>query len=231
MSLPPITIPLLDPAGPVDPDNDLLLIRQGLNDRKIPAGSLQQVRLSGLSMLPGQLVSSDVLLIGRNNGSGYDNYLLPPQYLGFLNGVNMWFYQAAAPLGWTVIPNTGDRLLAVSDISTQTSPAKYNGVFAPALTGNWQQNDTALDITQIPAHSHVVKVWKSDIDGNLSAKIGSTNRNTGNNQNTNKTGGAGSTVTASTDPAGATVGHNHGAIWRPLAAVGILCTKNKQVGQ
>lgn len=232
MSLPPITIPDLDPAGPVDPDNDLLIIRQGLNDRKISPANLGNIRLGGLNMLPGQLVASDVLLIGRDNGAGYDNYIMPPQYLGFLNGVNCWFYQASAPLGWSVIPNTGDRLLAISDVSTQITPQnKYAGEFAPALTGNWQQSDATLDITQIPAHSHVIKVWKSDQEGNLSSKIGSTNRTTGNNQNTNKTGGAGSTVTASTDPAGATVGHNHGNTWRPLAAVGILCTKNLQVGQ
>jgi hypothetical protein len=233
MSLPPITIPLLDPAGPIDPDNDLLLIRQGLNDRKIPAGSLQQVRLTGLQMLPSQLVASDVLLIGRDNGSGYDNYIMPPQYLGFLNGTNCWFYQASAPLGWTVIPNVGDRLLAISDISTQVSPppAKYNAVFAPNLTGDWLQKNAVLNITQIPAHSHVIKVWKSDQEGNLSPKIGSTNRTTGNNQNTGNTGGIGSTNTASSEPAGATQGHNHGNEWRPLAAVGILCTKNKQIGQ
>lgn len=225
MSLPPITIPLLDPAGPVDPDNDLLLIRQGLNDRKIPAGQIGNLRLGEFTMLPGQLVASDVLLIGRVNGGGYDNYIMPPQYLGFLNGTNAWFYQAAAPLGWSIIAGTGNRVLACSD-----STNKYNGVNAPNQTGDWQQSNATLTIEQIPAHSHIIKVWKSDQEGNLSSKIGSTNRNTGNNQNTGQTGGIGSNNQTSTSPAGATQGHNHGNSWRPLANVGILCTKNKLVG-
>jgi hypothetical protein len=226
MSLPPITIPLLDPAGPIDPDNDLLLIRQGLNDRKIPAGSLQQVRLTGLQMLPGQLVASDVLLIGRDNGSGYDNYIMPPQYLGFLNNTATWFWMPNAPLGWTVIPGSGDKVLGTA----LPGGAVYQYT-TPGYQGDWQQQNATLTIDQIPAHSHVVKVWKSDQEGNLSPKIGSTNKTTGNNQNTGKTGGAGSTITASTDPAGATNGHNHGLQWRPAAAVGLLCIKDKLVGQ
>ena len=214
MSLPPITIPLLDPAGPVDPDNDLLLIRQGLNDRKIPAGELQNTRLGGLQMLPGQLVASDVLLIGRDNGAGYDNYIMPPQYLGFLNGTNCYFYQAAAPLGWTIIPNTGNRVLAVSDNNGNL----YKGNAAPFIMNlnTWQQDDHILTITQIPVHSHNYDVYKSDIDGNISLKTASTNRSS---KNTTKTADAGGGL-----------GHNHGNTWRPAAVVGILCTKNKAVG-
>lgn len=211
MSLPPITIPDLDPAGPIDPDNDLLLIRQGLNDRKATAGALQQTRLGGLSMLPGQLVDTDVLLIGRNNGSGYDNYIMPPQYLGFLNGTCTWFWQAAAPLGWTVVPNTGDKVLATALPGGQAY--QYYGV---GFLGNWQQDNHTLTLAEIPVHSHNYDVYKSDIDGNLSLKTASTNRSS---KNTTKTADAGGGQ-----------GHNHGATWRPAAAVGILCVKDKQVG-
>lgn len=211
MSLPPITIPLLDPAGPVDPDNDLLLIRQGLNDRKIPAGQIGSLRLGELTMLPGQLVASDVLLIGRVNGGGYDNYIMPPQYLGFLNGTNAWFYQAAAPLGWTILQNTGNRVLACSD-----STNKYNGQNAPSQTGTWQQTDTILTIAQMPSHHHAVDARGAEkasgnlVEGHRSGSTGSSEWDTKN------TGGG--------------QGHNHGNTWRPLANVGILCTKNKAVG-
>lgn len=219
MSLPPITIPDLDPAGPVDPDNDLLLIRQGLNDRKVSPANLGNIRLGGLDMLPGQAVASDVLLIGRNNGSGYDNYIIPPQYIGFLNGVNMWFYQAAAPLGWTVIPAVGNRLLAVSDLASQspTPPASYNGVFAPNQTGSWQQPNHVLTINEIPSHTHTIKASSDNLSGA--------------NEGYARTGkfdhAVGTLLSSST---GGGQGHNHGDTWRPLANVGILCTKNKQVG-
>lgn len=227
MSLPPITIPLLDPAGPVDPDNDLLLIRQGLNDRKIFAGDLMNTRLGGLSMLPGQLVASDVLLIGRNNGAGYDNYIMPPQYLGFLNGTRMWFYQGAAPLGWTVIPNVGDRLLAVSDI---TPLFKYKGANAPAQVGLWQQEGVnggvpgaGLTLLQIPLHNHTIKASSDNLSGANAdyARTGKADHDAGTIESSYSGGGTG----------GQGQPHNHGDSWRPAANVGILCEKNKLVGE
>ena len=207
----PITIPDLDPAGPIDPANDLLLIRQGLNDRKVLAGSLSNPTLASLTFLPGQLVASDVLLVGRNNGITYDNFIVPPQYLGFLNGTRMWFYQSAAPLGWTIIPGTGDRILGVSD-----GALNYNGVPAPTQTGSWQQEGHVLTISEIPSHSHVVQVTDDAGTSFTSFAKGRTfndeiNRSTGN------TGGG--------------LAHNHGLIWRPAANVGILCVKDKLVGQ
>lgn len=210
----PVTIPDLDPAGPIDPANDLLLIRQGLNDRKVSAGELSNPSFSTYDMLPGQLVASDLLLIGRNNGISYDNYVMPPQYLGFLNGVRMWFYQASAPLGWTLIPNTGDRLLAVSDGTTN-----YNAVTSPNQTGTWQQGDVdgvpgrGLSIAQMPAHNHTFKSGHSSEDGLYMMR--------------NKNGGQTSTSSIS----GSGQAHNHGSIWRPAANVGILCVKDKTVGQ
>lgn len=208
MTLPPITIPLLDPAGPIDPDNDLMLIRQGLNDRKIPAGSLLTPRLGGLPMLPGQLIASDVLLIGRNNGSGYDNYIMPPQYLGFLNNTTMWFWQSSAPLGWTVVPNSGDKVLAT--ILPGGASYKYN---AFGYQGTWQQADHYLTIDEMPAHTHDIATGHSGTTGLalFRSKVG--------------------TPVLQTESEGGNGPHNHGLLWRPSAAVGILCVKDKQVGQ
>lgn len=210
MSLPPITIPLLDPAGPIDPNNDLLLIRQGLNDRKITAGNLNNPILGNLQMLPGQLISSDVLLIGRNNGAGYDNYIMPPQYLGFLNGTNCYFYQATAPLGWTVIPNTGDKILACS----VPGGTLYNGAAAGTQAGTWQQTEHVLTIAQIPSHNHNIQIRQNNNLGNFVAMASNTGVGVG-----------------STEFQGGGLGHHHGQTWRPLANIGILCSKTLLVGQ
>lgn len=216
MSFPPITLPALDPAGPVDPDNDLLLIRQGLNDRKIPAGQIGNLRLGDLTMLPNSLLASDVILVGRSNIGGYDNFIMPPQYLGFLNGTSAWFYQATAPLGWTITPNSGDRVLACSD-----SVNKYNSTNAPGQTGTWQQPGHTLTINQIPSHSHSALARDSGQSSITRLGRGSTSSTP---QNFTFLEG---TVIGNT---GGGQSHNHGTTWRPLANVGILCQKSLLIG-
>ncbi len=212
----PVTIDQLDSATmPIDPDNNLLLIRQGLNDRKVLAGQLSNPSLGSLSMLPSQLVASDVLLVGRYNGSTYDNYIVPPQYLGFLNNIKMWFYEATAPLGWTIIPATGDRLLAVATVSLP-----YDGVWGGSQSGDWQQKDHELTKEQMPVHSHTMRYTVDAGSGN-------------NRVARARTENASSTFTTDSEGGldGVTQGHNHGSSWRPAANVGILCVKDKLVGQ
>ena len=211
----PVTIDQLDPATmPIDPDNNLLLIRQGLNDRKVLAGQLSNPSLASLSMLPGQLVASDVLLVGRYNGSTYDNYIIPPQYLGFLNNTKMWFYENEAPAGWTIIPATGDRLLAVSDGITN-----YSGAAPGSQAGQWQQLNHTLTEEQMPVHKH--SFLGANSSGPAFTKI--------------SRGSLTDATEFETDPAGGlngiTQGHNHGDGWRPKANIGCLCVKDKLVGQ
>lgn len=237
----PVTIPELDPAGPIDPNNDYLLIRQGLNDRKATAAQISNPVLGSLDMLPGQLVASDVLLVGRNTGPGptYSNYIVPPQYLGFLNGTRMWFYQASAPLGWTIIPGTGDRLLAVATPAITPDPAvSYNLVQGGGQAGTWQQGDVGgvlnagLAITQIPNHRHFYRFGKDQSDSNAKFVLGAQNLPTAGNPRFGNTvgvvGGAGDNANHEND--GVCDPHNHGNVWRPLANVGILCIKDKLVG-
>lgn len=211
MSLTPITLSDLDNAGAVDPDNDLLLIRQGFADRKISPGNLGNIRMGTLDLLPGQAVATDLLLIARQNGPNYDNYAMPPQYLGFLNNTTMWFFNNSAPLGWTIVPNSGDRVLATAipgGASYQYSDVGY--------AGNWQQENHTLTVAELPSHNHPLTIYRSDVSGQDSNKIGGSNRATNQQGSTGFTGGG--------------LGHNHGDTWRPMAAVGLLCTKNLPVG-
>lgn len=51
----------------------------------------------------------------------------------FPTGTKMYFYQAAAPTGWTIQSSVGDRVLAVVDPVTTT----YNGQGAGTTTSDW----------------------------------------------------------------------------------------------
>lgn len=209
MTTPPITIPDLEDAVAVDPVNDLLIIRQGTNDRKVSPANLGNIRMESLSVLPGQIIATDLLLVGRFNGLTYDNYVVPPQYLGFLNGTNTWFFNNTAPLGWTIVPDSGDRVLATA--LPGGSAYQYDGV---GYKGSWDLPDHTLTIAQIPSHSHQV------------ALSGGSGSSIGNARKGDFTSGA-----ATTTVTGGGQAHNHGNQFRPLAAVGILCSKDKLIGE
>ena len=122
-----------------------------------------------------------------------------------LQGTKAWFFQAVAPINWTILPNTGDCLLAVSD-GTKTYSGQNGGV---SNAGSWQQTDTSLSIAQLPPHNHTLLISPDSGGG------GSTLRS----------GGASST-TLNTGSTGSGQGHNHGSTWRPQANVGIICNKS-----
>lgn len=207
MSLPPITIPDLDPAGPIDRVNDLLLLRQGLNDKKVTVQQIANLDLSLYSTLPLPIVATDKLLIGRNNGSGgYTNYLADPRTIGFLPGVTMWFYANTAPLYWQVDSSLSDRVLAVKGGSQA-----YTNF---GTGGTWTQPSHTLTVTEMPSHSHA-------IDGMDSGKTSETRVGRG---------GTLSNPNLFTYPAGTAIkntgggaAHNHGSSYRPRAAIGICC--------
>lgn len=205
--LPPITIPELDPASPVDPDNDQLVIRQGLNDKKVSPAQISSLRLQAFPSINRPLVQTDVLLIGANNGDGtYTNYRANPARLGFLNNVTMWFFtdDNAAPLYWTVVPGAGDRVLAIKGGANIYSNAGFNG--------GWQQADHTLTVDQMPKHRH-------SVDG-AGAESASGNLVRGYRQSSGR-----DSKPWETKSAGGTQPHNHGNSWRPAAAIGVLCQK------
>ena len=230
MSLPPITIPDLDPAGPIDRNNDLLLLRQGLNDKKATVAQISNLDISSFSALPGAVLSSDRIIIGRNNGGGtYTNYIADPRSIGFLPGVRMWFYADNAPLYWQIVPGLTDRLLAIKGGS--------NGYQNSGSGGQWQQLDVSgvtnrgLSITQIPNHNHYAQFGQNQSNKNATYIHGAQNIQSGGDPKFGKS--------PSTDPVRGVVGakgdnashdnygdcdpHNHGNNWRPLAAIGQVC--------
>lgn len=217
--LPPVTIPELDPATLIDYDNDQVLLRQGLNDRRATLDQINNFRLQNFPSLPSAIVESDVILVGRNDGvGGYNNFLADPRRLGFLTGVSMYFYcdTDQAPLYWVNRPELGNRVLAVKANASASGGASggTNSAYTNwGLQGNWTLPPHTLTLSQIPAHRHAL-VNQQNKSGTLAANvIAGTQPSSHKNQ-------------AFTEQAGGGNAHNHGNTFRPLAAVGLICTKN-----
>ena len=226
-----IQIPDLTPAGPINSATDLIVLRQGLEDRKATVSQISQIVFSDYTISGTPLTSTDVLVFGKNNGDGtYSNFALRPQALGFLSGTNCWFYQATAPLGWQIVPNTGDRVLGT--VLAGGGLLQYN---TAGLQGTWQQRDvdgitnTGLSIDQIPNHQHWGQFGKDRSDSNAKFIAGArslpstSDPRYSTNTNLGIVGGLGDP--GSHDAFGACNPHNHGSNWRPSACVGLICTK------
>ena len=215
--LPPITIPDLDPANPIDPDNDYVPIRQGSTDRKATVAQLNYLNLADFDSVPGAVLASDVLLLGRYvDAITYDNYKVPVSKIGFLSGTRMWFYMTTAPLYWTILdePGLGDCILAVKAKATGKTYSKPN-----VVAGTWLQEGVnggnpggALTIDQIPAHTHEMQSSSDNL-----SEAGSRYYRSGKSDHARSY--------YKTTPTGGGLPHNHGNTWRPEAAVGIMCQK------
>lgn len=198
----PVQLSDLDVAPSAD-DADVTLLRKGLTDYQCPLSLIRSVNVPAFPTAP-SINSTDYLIL---NQGGVNNKIFFSQ-AGFLKGTQMWFYQDTAPALWSIVPGTGDRLLAVKGGSTNYNiPGGTQNLF-----GDWLIPGTTLTIDQIPAHTHGFSVFKSDQEGNLSKKVSSTNRSTSNAVQTDSTGGG--------QP------HTHPASYRPAANIGIICVKN-----
>lgn len=137
----------------------------------------------------------------------------------FQSGTKMWFWQNVAPEGWTIDATAADTILAVKG-GVQAYNANGGTKF-----GTWTQPDhnhaTAghtLTVDEIPSHYH-------EVTGNVgtlsSTKIESACADT-------------NPQTHQTSAVGGGQAHDHGNVaggatantWRPLASVGIICTKD-----
>ena len=222
MSLPPITIDDLDPASSINQNTDLMIIRQGLKDAKATPVQVFDLNLSSFAPLPSPLVQSDVLLVGRNVSGVYQKYLINPQKIGFMKGTCTWFYQNSAPLGWTVIPGTGDRILATA--LAGGDPYQYT---VPGQQGTWQQEGVVLTVQQIPNHRHFGQFGQNQSNANARYIHGASSLPSGGDPRYGDSPVVGM-VGAYNDNSnhnnyGACLPHNHGFTWRPAANVGLLC--------
>lgn len=176
------------------------IIKDGLTDKKATVDQLREIDVSAFTNLASTPLANDLIMVGR----GSDTYKTLFSNVGFIQGVTSWFYQAAAPAGWAIIPGLSDCLLAVRGGSVYVNAGS-------GANGDWQQQDHTLTINEIPPHTHnVVMIYPS----NSACKVPAGANNTGStagNYSTGSTGGG--------------EGHNHGNAWRPLAAVGIVCRK------
>lgn len=210
--LPPIIIPELSPADPIDPANDYVILRQGLNDKKATISQISNLQLGDNDLVPGEVLGSDVLLLGRYvSPLSYDNYIVPVQKIGFLKDTVCWFYMSVAPLYWQTLANTGDAVLA-----TRAGNANQTYGTAGVRVGTWQQEGHALTVQEIPPHTHRVDLGADSTDTVSSANSARMSKNI--KSRLFRTGDGSSQGLQG-------LPHNHGNTWRPQAVVGILAIK------
>jgi len=210
-------------------DNDVTLLRKGLTDYQCAVRLIRQINIAALNSLPGgAAVATDLLIISRNISGNPSNFQIQFSQVGFVKGTRMWFYQPDKPIGWSIVPNTGDKLIACQDTSTN-----YNGVAsAGSQGGQWLQKDVdgvdgkGLNLNQIPNHYHGVGASLGSLDFGQSANARYGNTNTASFLSKGITGATTSPTANPTWNEGSCGPHNHGDSWRPLANVGIVCNKD-----
>ena len=135
-----------------------------------------------------------------------------PDVVKFASGTKQWFYQPAAPTGWTIDTTLGDAVLAVHGVTT------YDG-----STGGGQQKGDWVQ----PTHTHTVDIYASDKSGTIlshgaeSITVIATDANDVAWELTAGPSSYSGKGKRETTAAGATVG-----TWRPKANVGIIASKD-----
>ncbi len=208
------------PVASVAVDGDLMLLRKGLTDYQINVTAIRAINLSVYPSLA-SAVGNDIMLIQRTSST----YSIRFDQVGLLKGARIWFYLGSAPSGWAIVPNTGDRLLAVTSGSGVN---RYNNASAGTQSGSWQQEGVGggnpgggLNINQIPNHYHQVNASSDNTSSNVNfCRSGKSDHNIG---TFSSSGVIGSTNDLSTN---ACLPHNHGNSWRPSANIGIICEKS-----
>jgi len=161
-------------------------------------------------VLGGIAFATDVWAFYVNNGAGFVNMSLIP------SGTKMLFYNAVAPIGWTIVSLT-DNLVFTTPTSSEGGSAVSGGTWT--IGGLTSQHKH--DYSEIVTHNHPVDTQRigSDIWGSSSIRSynqsnpatayasyeGVTDSKTANNTSTN----------ISSDGA-----------WRPASARCIVCTKD-----
>lgn len=135
----------------------------------------------------------------------------------FDSGTQLWFYQATAPTGWTILTTLSDCLLGVVNTTTGNTYST-----AGQVDGSWQQSDHTLSEGEMPRHSHDIYPISTNLNPPGNA-IGFQGQNIVNTVYQTYATDNRKSITQTT---GDSQGHNHGNTWRPAAAVGIIAVKN-----
>lgn len=199
------------PVASIANDGDTTIIRQGLTDKQVTVDKVRSIDISLFPNLPtGQAVASDLFMVRRASS----NYQIRFDQVGLPAGTLCWFYQNVAPDGWLPINFLGDCVLALR-----------GGLYGPAgntVAGTWQQSDATLNINQIPNHTHNIICGKDTDNTKITHVKGTRNDNPSPRPRAPTEGITGAGTDVNTNQC---LPHNHGASWRPLAVVGILCQK------
>lgn len=199
------------PVASIANDGDTTIIRQGLTDKQVTVDKVRSIDISLFPTLPtGQAVASDLFMVRRASA----NYQIRFDQVGLPAGTLCWFYQNVAPDGWLAINFLGDCVLALR--------GGLYGVAGNTVAGTWQQSDATLNINQIPNHTHNMICGRETDNSKITHVKGTRNDNPSPRPRAPTEGIAGAATDVNTNQC---LPHNHGASWRPLAVVGILCQK------
>ena len=198
------------PVATIANNNDVVLMRKGLTDYQCAVQLIRQINIAALDPIPGgSPVATDLFMVSRNVGGNPQNFQVRFSQVSFPKGTRMWFWNALPPTGWTIVPGTGDKILACQDFATT-----YAGnVTAGASAGTWQQVGVSLTVAQIPPHQHEYQLFKESAGSNEGTQGARRARES-----------AG--ISGVTAPSGGGQPHNHGNSWRPLANVGVIGNKD-----
>ena len=212
----------LDLATVAD-DADLALIRKSnTTDYKVTLAVLRAINIAGLPSLTLPPQPTDLLMLSQS-GVNYQMYFGSS---GFSVGTQIWFFMGSVPVSptfWSIVPNTGDQLLAVRGGSTYTTGGTSQGT--------WLQQDVfgisgmGLALNQMPLHGHPIKV-RSSTGSNSTSTVSQAGSN-GSDKiiGTQSANDPLQLVGSNAGTSGTSAPHNHGNTWRPLANVGIICVK------
>lgn len=202
-------------------DDDLLVVRQPGSsigvDKAVTVGIIRAINLSSLPTLPSvSPVESDLMLVQRSGS----NYQTTFNTVGFKKGTRMWFYHdlvsSVSLYGWKLVSTTSDAVLGVKG----PNGTVYNT--GGSVQGTWQQPDHALSLNEIPAHHHNLQLFETRAlsSTSVSSMPGATAiPSFAGIAKTGLTGGGQHQTPGQSQP------HNHGDVWRPKAAVGVILEK------
>lgn len=176
---------------------------------------VQGIAIQNLTWLPDQMTVGDVFYVaqsGINKSCSYEN-------ITFASGVRIWILAENYPSGWSLVPNTGDRLLAIKGGSKYTTAGADGGTWLTEGV-NGGVPGGALTIEQIPAHRHRGHKTKehpssSEPDTDKDALRGKVKEDDS----------VFKFRYVDSEPTGGNQPHNHGNTWRPRAQVGIIIEK------